>query len=473
MPHREFTRSQVFLLPPALDEFLPMDHPARFVAEFVAGLDLEALGIDPVPAVEGRPSYPPDLLLCCWLYGFLARVRSCRQLERACTENVAFMWLTGFQRPDHNTLWRFYQAHRDGLRGLFRQTVRLSVNVGLVDFALQAVDGTKIAASGAPRRTLGRAALADLLARVEANIAALEAQNAEEAEAGEPSWRLPKALQDQERLRERIQMGLEQLAEEPGRATVNLTDPDARLMKSAHGYLTGYNAQAIVDGHAGILVGLDVTTGGADGPQLLPMVHEAEQATGRLPEELVADAGYSSATNVAAVQELGITFFAPPQAPSNLSQDPAWPYHVSHFLYDALADRYTCPADRPVTFSHTSVLRGNPVRVYRGRACQDCPVRGECTRDPKGRTISRYEWHDAVAAHQQRMTTDKAKARMRRRSCLVEPVFGIFKEHFGFRRFLLRGLTEVRAEWLLAGSAYNLAKLYRFWWQPRAHVAIP
>src|ERR1700724_2143314 len=112
MPHREFRRDQVFLLPPALDDFLPVDHPARLVAEFVDGR-LPRLGLDAPPAADGRPSYPPALLLCCWLYGFMTRVRTSRKLERACTENVAFMWLTGFQRPDHNTLWRFYKRHRD------------------------------------------------------------------------------------------------------------------------------------------------------------------------------------------------------------------------------------------------------------------------------------------------------------------------------------------------------------------------
>lgn len=471
MPRREFSRAQVFLLPPALDDFLPMDHPARFVGELVEGLDWEELGIDVAPAVEGRPSYPPELLLGCWLYGFMVRTRSCRQLERACTENVAFMWLTGFQRPDHNTLWRFYQAHRDSMRALFRQTVRVAVNVGLVDFALHAIDGTKIAASGAQRRTLNRKQLADLLERVEKSIAALEAENVEAERSGEATWRLPEELTDLQRLRERVRAGLEELAADPARATVNLTDPDARLMKDAHGYLTGYNAQAVVDGRAGILVGLEVTTGGADTPQLLSMVEEAEQTAGRLPDELVADGGYYSGPNVAAVEQLGVTFFAPVQPPSNQHQDPGWPFHASHFQYDEETDRFICPVGQPVTFSHTTLQRGNRVRIYRGRQCAHCPVHGQCTTDPKGRTLALTAWHATVAAHRQRMATAQAKERLRRRSCLIEPVFGVFKEQLGLRRFLLRGLRNVQAEWLLAGAAYNLRKLYRAWWQRRKLVS--
>jgi hypothetical protein len=35
MPLRPFTRDQAWLLPPTLNDFLPQDHPARFVAMFV------------------------------------------------------------------------------------------------------------------------------------------------------------------------------------------------------------------------------------------------------------------------------------------------------------------------------------------------------------------------------------------------------------------------------------------------------
>ena len=44
MPLRDMDREQIWLLPPSLDELLPLDHPGRFVAEFVDGLDREGLG---------------------------------------------------------------------------------------------------------------------------------------------------------------------------------------------------------------------------------------------------------------------------------------------------------------------------------------------------------------------------------------------------------------------------------------------
>jgi transposase len=466
MPYREVTsRDQVFLMPPTLDDFLPDDHPARFVAEFVDGLDLVALKLTVTAAVEGRPRYRPDLLLCCWLFGYMVHIRTSRQLERACTENVAFMWLTGFERPDHNTLWRFYRDRRKAMRKLFKQTVKLAVHMGMVAFALQAVDGTKIKAAAATRRTFTREELVALLVRVDASIDAMEAQNSAEAEAEEPTWRLPEELRNRGRLRECIRDGLAKLDAEPGRTTVNLTDLDARRMREAHGFVTGYNGQAVADSRCGILVAMEVSTGRADTPRLVPMLIEAEAMGGQLPAEVVADGGYYSGANIAAAETLGVTLFAPVQPPSNATQQPA--YYASQFHYDPRTDTYTCPEGRLVTHVYTTKRSGQERRIYRGQECASCPVRAACTSNPRGRSIERMPWADAVERHRAHMATAVATERMRQRRTLIEPTFGSLKEHFGLRRFLLRGLDGVRAEWLLAGSAYNLRKLYRYWWRPQ------
>ena len=108
----EMDREQMWLLPPSLDELLPLDHPARFVAEFVDVLDKEGwaeLGVEIEGDPLGAPAYHPRALLCVWLYGFMTGVRSCRKLEAACRDQISYLWLTGWQHPDHNTLWRFYK----------------------------------------------------------------------------------------------------------------------------------------------------------------------------------------------------------------------------------------------------------------------------------------------------------------------------------------------------------------------------
>ena len=119
-------------------------------------------------------------------------VRSSRKLEAACRDQIPYLWLTGWQHPDHNTLWRFYQRHRQGMRELFKRTVRTAVALELVDLAVQAVDGTNVAANAAMDRTYSEEKLGRLLERVDKAIEDLEAQN----EGGEDgaTARLPEQL---------------------------------------------------------------------------------------------------------------------------------------------------------------------------------------------------------------------------------------------------------------------------------------
>lgn len=300
MPLRPFTREQRWLLPPRLDELIPADHAARFVAAFVDALsraDWAELGIGLDGEPVGAPAYHPRVLVSIWVYGFMTGVRSSRKLEAACHDQLPYLWLTGWQHPDHNTLWRFYQEHRQGLRTLRRRTVRTAVRVGLVDWAVQAVDGTKIAGNAAKGRTYDAAGLRRLLERTEAAIADLEAQNTTGGAAPVP--RLPQALAQAKALRARVQEALADVTAEEGPTWVNLTAGQARLMKSRQGIVPGYNAQAMssrlapsVAGRTGLLItAAEVVTAADDHAQLVPMLAAAAEATGQAVAVTVADAG--------------------------------------------------------------------------------------------------------------------------------------------------------------------------------------
>ena len=87
-------RDQVTLFPEALDDYVSQENPVRFVDAFVEALDLEQLGFThAVPNELGRPPYNPADLLRLFIYGYLNRVRSSRQLEREANRNVELMWL--------------------------------------------------------------------------------------------------------------------------------------------------------------------------------------------------------------------------------------------------------------------------------------------------------------------------------------------------------------------------------------------
>jgi transposase len=243
MPLRRFNRQQAWLLPPTIGELIPDDHSARFVSTFVDALDRSALvelGIGPEGEALGAPAYHPRALLSVWLYGFMTGVRSCRKLEAACRDQVPYLWLTGWQHPDHNTLWRFYQAHRQHMRNLLKYTVATAVETGLVDLAVQALDGTKVGANAAGDRTYDWPELQRLLERADSEIAELEAQN--EGGQDPPPARLPAELQQAQVLRQRVQDAMSQLSQSEGMTKVNLTDEDAKLMKGRSGIIIGYNA---------------------------------------------------------------------------------------------------------------------------------------------------------------------------------------------------------------------------------------
>src|SRR3954463_14812861 len=129
---------QQFLLPPALEDWVPKDHPVRFIREFVDQQDLAKLGFAMPISLEGRPAYAPGLLLKIWLYGYHHRIRSTRRLEVACRDQLPLLWVTGMIAPDHNSLWRFWRDNQRALRELFKQSVKVAVNAGLVGLALQA-----------------------------------------------------------------------------------------------------------------------------------------------------------------------------------------------------------------------------------------------------------------------------------------------------------------------------------------------
>jgi len=480
MPLREFSREKTWLLPPTLEELIPADHPVRYVAAFVDGLDRAAwyeLGVAPDGAARGALAYHPRLLLGVWLHGFMSGMRSSRGLERACRDQMPYLWLTGWQHPDHHTLWRFYRDHRGAMRALLKRTVRVAVAAGLVDLAVQAVDGTRVAGSAARERTLDPAALEGLLERTAIAIDDLEAQNA--AGTDPPPGRLPRDLQQLEALRERVQAALEQVGTEGGPARVNVTDPDATLQKArGGGFLVGYNAQAMVAGVVParpddprepgglVITAADVTTDRDDHGQLLPLVAQAAELTEARLAQVLADGGYHSTANLAACaeQQPPVAVLMPdPQAPH-----PSQPYHKDRFVYDPETDTYRCPQGQTLRFNGQDQRRDGAPTVRRYRAlktvCAACPVRAACTTSTtKGRAITIGPDDALLRTHRARMATAAARTAYRRRKTLPEPAFGILKEQQAARRFLLRGLTNVRAEWALLAVAFNLRTLARIW----------
>ena len=114
----------------------------------------------------------------------------------------------------------------------------------LVDLAVQAMDGTKVAANASSCRSYDAKGLAKLLERLDRAIAELEDQN--EGETDRAPVHLPGELADKRNLRDQVRRAMKELEDQKGQKSINLTDRDARFMKMKQGFLPAYNAQAMV-----------------------------------------------------------------------------------------------------------------------------------------------------------------------------------------------------------------------------------
>jgi len=454
--------AQLDLMPQSLEDWVPRDHPARFIREFVELLDLRGMGFSERKSEEGRPSYANGLLLKAWLYGYLARIRSTRELERACREHLSLIWLTGRHALDHCTLWRFWHENREALRPVFRSAVEVAVEHGLVGMICHAVDGTKIAAVASRRTVEHGEDLEKLLARVEAGLAEMEAAvaAAEAREQGE--YRLPENLQVAKELRAALQASLQKM-DEAERDHLHPQEPEARRMPCEGRKDPAYNAQAVADAEAGIIVAQTAVNEESDSAQWVPMLEEVQANLGKVAEETLADGGYSTSPQWAEAEARGYEVLVAPG--SETGGVKRGEYDAENFPYDPAADEVICPQGARLKFTGLRKKGGKQVavRTYQCTAYAQCPVRALCSRGRGGRRIEISPQRAALARQAAQRGDPVKQARLRQRKAIIEPVFATLKQARGFRRWTVRGLENVRTQWALLCTAFNLKKIYRHW----------
>jgi transposase len=444
---------QPFLLPPDVRDWLPADHLAWFILDVVDQLDLQPFLRCYRANGHGHPAYHPKALLGVLLYAYAVGVRSSRQIQRRCQEDLAFRVLAGNSAPDHVTIARFRVRHQAALAEVLVASLRLCSAAGLVHLGVIALDGTKVAANAADKanRTLDK-----VQTEVEQILRqAAEADQREDLEHGpargdelpaalaDPSGRLARLRQAKARLeaeaaerQRRYQQRVAELAaaarargsqprahikprrqdEAPNpKATANLTDPDSRFLHTRGGTVQGYNAQAVVT-ESQVVVAAELTQQVNDLQQLQPMLQAVHQTLAAAdiherPGTLLADSGYWSIANLTSI----------PDAPELL----IWPAKTGR-------------TGKPRKDGKPSASRSEGLR----------------------------------AAMFAKLSSEDGKACYATRKQTVEPVFGQLKEQQGARRFLRRGLAACQAEWKLLCGTHNLLKLWRHARRQAAAIAI-
>ena len=454
-------RTQSFLLPEALDDYVTDTNPVRVVDVFVDELDLQKLGFEGVePALTGRPSYHPEVMLKIYIYGYLNRIQSSRRLEREAQRNIELMWLTGRLAPDFKTIARFRKDNGKAIRSVCRQFVMLCQRLDLFSEALVAIDGSKFKAVNHRDRNFTSAKLERRMRDIEASIDRYLVQM-DTADRQEPTIAKAKSERLQDKiaaLKEQMQI-LKQIEVQLNAAPdkqVSLTDPDARSMKTRGTGVVGYNVQVAVDAKHHLIVAHEVTNNGIDRDQLASMAKLARNEMGVEKLTAVADRGYYKSEEILACHQAGITVFVPKTVTSSATAHGR--FSKDDFIYNAEANEYRCPAGERLIWRYMTFERELKLHRYWSSNCQQCSLKDKCTPGIQ-RRVTRWE-HEGVLDEMQ-IRLDHNPGMMRTRRQTVEHPFGTIKAWMGATHFLTRTIERVSTEMSLHVLACNMKRVIK------------
>jgi transposase len=439
---------------------LPEGDLVFFLLDTVSKLDLSRFYALYEDETRGAPPFDPAMMVCLLLYAYCVGVFSSRKIAQACERNLAFIAIVGTERPDFRTISDFRKLHLAAFREVFVQVLRIAGEAGMVKLGNVATDGTKLQGNASRHKAMSygymrkevdrlrediealgtRAYQQDAeddaalgsgrgdelpaeLARREARLATIEAamQRLEaRAKADAEAERQQRAAAEAERQRRgtkrrgKIPKPVQETPDDT--AQTNFTDPELQIMRTNNkGWEYCGNAQVSVDAAHQIIVACDGTAEANDKQQAAPM---AQQTMAHLGQ-----AGIATPTDATgAAQKIPATY------------DSGYYSEVAAIAVEQ---------------------GGFDPYMATGRQRHRAPE-AEVPEPP-------VTAPDRMAA---KVQTPKGRALYARRKVIVEPVFGQIKEARGFRRFLLRGLANIRGEWRLVCLTHNLLKLWRYAYAP-------
>jgi len=468
-------RDQFTLFPEALDDYISQENPVRFIDAYVDSLDLDRLGFRHAILQEtGRPPYHPGDLLKLYLYGYLNRVRSSRQLEREAQRNVEVMWLMRRLTPDFKTIADFRRDNRKAIRNVSREFTLFCRQLNLFSGDLVAIDGSKFKAVNRRDRNFTKKQLKRLIQKLDEDIDRYldELDEADEEEPQEKKLTAEELQQkiDEMRRRRAEAQELEKKLDESGASQISLTDPDSRMMPVSGGRRTdvGYNVQVSVDPKHKLIVDHEVTNAVTDRDLLSHIAKRVKDLLGVDELEVLADMGYYHGKEVKACLEAGITPYIP--KPKTSASRKWGLFAKDDFRYDQEQDCYWCPAGEKLAFRFQTTEKGRDIKYYTSSACSQCAIKAQCTRNKGGRRITRWVDEDLLDEMERRVRGEPEKMKLRKR--LAEHPFGTIKHHWDQGHFLTRKLPNVGAEMALTVLSYNIMRAIKILGVPRMIEAL-
>ena len=458
---REYNQHQKLMFPPHLTDFLADDHQAMIINDVVETFDFTNLYRK--LSSEGNPAYHPKMMIKVLIYAYANGIFSSRKIQDALLESIAFIYLSGWQKPDFRTISDFRKNNLQEFKALFNQLVDICKQLGMVSLGHIAIDSSKFKANASDKRTYDKERVAKAIDKLLKQAEQVDQREDRLFGADNTGKQVPEQIQQREKRLKKLQQIKDQLVQSD-KQKINATDSDAVFMKTSNGLKTAYNAQVAAEQSHSVIIAADVSNDPSDTAHLVPTVEQVENSCGAL-DKISADSGYSSGENLQAMVDKCIDAYIPDanyQGSRRGKKDaPAEGlFPRTCFQRDELQDCFICPAGQKLTFSHLQKVKNKkPLRLYRCRNFKDCPLRQRCTKSRKGRSITLNAHADQFKAMRTKLDSAYGKRMYAKRQSMVEPVFGHIKEVIGFSKLHLRGLQKVRGEFLLICIAHNMRKI--------------
>lgn len=493
-------QKQSLLLPPSLDELIPLTHSVRVVNAIIERLDVDA--VLHTYRGGGNSCFHPRQMLKILVYAYLNNIYSSRRIAQQLSENIHYMWLSGGAKPDFRTINYFRGKRLKGIfDDLFRQVVELLHKEGFVSLEVQYIDGTKIESAANKYGFVWRGSVEKhdkrLREKTDAVLREIEQVICEEDREPDTEQRLSSEefASRVERIKER--MDTENLSKQQRRAVRDVerkslpkmkeyerhiaimgernsyakSDPDATFMRMKedamlNGQLKpGYNVQIATENQ--FITNYGIFQRPTDTGTLIDFLESFHKKYGLQSREIVADAGYGSQQNYEYMFSKGMipyvkyNYFHKEQTRAFLSNS-----FLQHNLrYDPRNDEYICPAKRKLV--HISIQKTKTdlgyqtiTRLYQATDCSECPLRKECHNAEENRIIKvNHRLNEYKKKVRELLTSQRGIYHRSMRPIEPEAVFGQIKANHFFRRFRLRSLQKVNVEFGIVALAHNLRKL--------------
>ena len=454
-------RTQINLFPVSLDQSIDPDNEVRIIDLFVDSLSIKDYGFRMDFVENGRPAYHPSDLLKLFIYGYMNKVRSTRDLEKECKRNIEVMWLLKCLKPDHNTIANFRKDNPKAIKRVFRATVQIAKHFDMIGGLLIAGESTKLRAQNSKKNNFNQAKIDRHIAYIDNKLEEYTRALAESD--GDNQQIILDEIEKQQHRKENYK-NLEKQLKESGEPQISISDPESRQIMLRNNITeVAYNVQSTVDSKNCIPIDYKVTNQN-DSKAMGDMVRRAISILGTNEFTVLYDKGYHTGSELKTAQDLGVeTIVAIPSLPST-SQAPNHDYNSEYFIYNNEEDTYTCPQREVLrtngTWYKEHDKRGNLMvfKQYRTRSCKTCPEHSQCTRSKNGRILSRTTF--AEYYEKNRKAYQEKEKLYKRRQSIVEHPYGTIKRQWGFSYILTKkGTSRASSDVGFMFIAYNLRRI--------------